>query len=232
MVKVLAVSIVLVFCGFLSAGCSRDDDILDGTKLYSQGAEELIIRHFFDDRREGVFLDVGSFHWKKFSTTLYLEKHLGWSGIAIDANVKLQEGYEENRPRTQFFSYFVTDHSDTTEKFYLAGAVSSYDRDYIEQFENARERVKEVEVRSITLNDLLAREGIEKIDFLSMDIEQAEPMALAGFDIEKYRPELVCIEASPPVREAITVYFAEHGYVQIEEYLAYDFVNWYFRPRD
>ncbi len=49
-----------------------------GKALYSQGKEELIIRDFFEDRRSGFFLDVGSYQWKKLSTTYYLEKHLGW----------------------------------------------------------------------------------------------------------------------------------------------------------
>ena len=54
-------------------------------KLYSQGNEELIVRDFFQDRRGGFFLDVGAAHFKRNSTTYYLDKHLGWSGIAIDA---------------------------------------------------------------------------------------------------------------------------------------------------
>ena len=64
-----------------------------------------------------------------------------------------------------------------------------------------------------------------------MDIEQAEPAALAGFDIERYRPELVCIEAGESVREAIAAYFDAHGYERIDAYLSYDPVNWYYRPR-
>jgi hypothetical protein len=62
-----------------------------------------------------------------------------------------------------------------------------------------------------------------------MDIEGHEPKALAGFDIERFRPELVCIEA-PANPEKIAAYFAQHGYVRIEEYLEYDAVNWYFTP--
>jgi hypothetical protein len=93
------------------AESERDDILTKGEKLYSQMNEELIIRHFFDDRRDGFFLDVGAFDWKKASTSLYLERHLGWSGIAIDAQKIYAEGYRKNRPRTKFFTYLVTDHS-------------------------------------------------------------------------------------------------------------------------
>ena len=60
--------------------------------------------------------------------------------------------------------------------------------------------------------------------------ERHEPEALAGFDIERYRPELVCIEAGRTTRARLLAYFNRHGYERIEGYLAHDSLNWYFRP--
>ena len=122
----------------LVAGCTAEpseDDLLEsGEALYSQGNEELVIRHFIGDRRDGVFLDVGSYHWKKLSTTLYLEKHLGWTGFAIDA---FGPGYAENRPGTKFLAYIVTDHSGSSMTFYIAeGAegAASVSKKWIQDF--------------------------------------------------------------------------------------------------
>jgi hypothetical protein len=83
----------------------------------------------------------------------------------------------------------------------------------------------------MTLNELLDEHGITKVDFLSLDIEQGEPAALAGFDIERFQPELVCVEASPPVRSQLSEYFERHGYERIDAYVDYD-LNWYFRRKD
>ena len=83
---------------------------------------------------------------------------------------------------------------------------------------------------TITLNELLKAQGVIQLDFLSMDIEGAEPQALAGFDIERFRPELVCIEASTDNRDALLGYFKEHDYERIIAYAPNDSVNWYFRP--
>ena len=223
-----AIALVL----FSSCRTGAPHDILtNGTKLYSQHDEELIVRHFFDDERGGVFLDVGCWDWKEGSTTLYLEERLGWSGIGVDAQAKVREGYEKHRPRTRFMNYIVTDHSGTMERLYLADQISSINRDHVEQFPGAQWYESEpIEVPAITLNDLLAANGVERIDFLSMDIEGAEPKALAGFDIGKYKPRLVCIESSPHIRDAILQYFTTRGYERIEEYQQYDAVNWYFRP--
>ena len=55
--------------------------------------------------------------------------------------------------------------------------------------------------------------------------------ALAGFDIDRFRPELVCIESHTSVSKRIHEYFTHHGYELIEKYLPYDTLNWYFRPR-
>jgi FkbM family methyltransferase len=228
------------------AACSADDRdaiLSSGTKLYSQHNEELIIRHFFDDRRDGFFLDVGAFHWKKYSTTYYLEKHLGWSGIAVDALERFAPGYAKNRPGTRFFHHIVTDHSGTMETLYVAGPVSSTTKGHaaevVRSYGKDDEKADEFEekglpqelVPTITLNDLLDQNGVSNIDFLSMDIEQGEPSALAGFDIDRFKPELVCIEVTQSVRDQIVDYFERHDYERIDKYLAYDKVNWYYTPR-
>jgi hypothetical protein len=70
---------------------------------------------------------------------------------------------------------------------------------------------------------------VTKIDFLTMDIEGAEPPALAGFDIDKYKPELVLIEPTTNTREPILAYFKQHGYERIDKYLERDKQSWYFR---
>ena len=90
---------LLTVCGLAVSTCNNEEAansiLTEGRKLYSQNDEELIIRDFFQDRRGGFFVDVGCYDWKDLSTTYYLEKHLGWSGIGIDANDALQAGYEQ-----------------------------------------------------------------------------------------------------------------------------------------
>ena len=208
-------------------------------RLYSQKREEVVIRHFFQDRKYGFFVDVGAYDWKKLSTTYFLERHLGWSGIAIDALPEFAEGYESNRPRTKFFNYIVTDRSGAEQAFYRVEhweSVSSTSKPWIQSifkhfFGGADPRMTEIMVPTTTLTDLLERNHVERINFLSMDIEGSEPEALAGFDIDRFQPKLVCIEASPTIRSAIAAYFESHGYERIEEYLKVDAVNWYYTPR-
>ena len=201
-----------------------------GPARYSQFAEEWIIRDFFQDKRDGVFVDVGANHYRDSSTTFYLEKNLGWSGLAIEPLAQFEADYKTHRPRTTFAPFFVADVSDETAKMYVLDAhtvVSSSDRKFTER---TGANPRELLVPTITLNDLLPKHGIERIDFLSMDIELSEPKALAGFDIRRFRPGLVCIEAHDEVRQQILDYFARNGYVIVGKYLPADENNLYFKP--
>jgi FkbM family methyltransferase len=199
-----------------------------GPSHNSEHAEEWIIRDFFGDRRGGTFVDVGSYHYRTFSNTYYLEQTLGWSGVAVDAQEELAADYVKYRPRTRFFSYFVSDRSDAVESLFVPrvnGFAASSDKDFAEHHGfSERER----KVHTITLNDLLDRAGLSKTDFISMDIELAEPKALAGFDIDRFTPHLIVVEAHPAVRQQLLDYFAQHRYRVVGRYLRADPENLWF----
>jgi len=91
-------------------------------------------------------------------------------------------------------------------------------------------KYQEIRVPTMTLTDLLDRNGISSIDFMSMDIENWEVPALAGFEIGRFKPALVCVEAKGANRAQLMSYFEGHGYRRIERYLAHDQVNYYFTP--
>lgn len=207
------------------------DILATETKLYSQHDEELLIRHFFSDERGGIFVDVGCWDWREGSTTLYLEERLGWSGLAVDAQPQRKDGYERHRPRTRFFNFIVSDRSGESGRLYVADQISSVHADHAERFGVQWYQDQPLEVPTITLNELLERNGIRHVDLLSMDIEGGEPSALAGFDLGRYQPRLVVIEAAPHTRDAIARYFADRQYERIDSYLERDHVNWYFKPR-
>ena len=197
---------------------------------YSHGREETIIRDFFQDRRGGFFLDVGCWHPISDSNTYYLEHHLGWSGIGVDALPEMARKWKRRRPASRFFNFLVTDHSDTQDPFYRVEYtdISATEKPAPER----KVKWEQIKVPTITLDTLLTANGVSRIDLLSMDIEGAEPLALAGFDIERFQPALVCIEAKVKSREAIRAYFDRHRYDRIQRYAQFDQVNWYFAPRE
>lgn len=207
-----------------------------GPPRYSQGHEETLVRAFFRDRREGFFLDVGASHFKKDSTTFYLEQELGWRGIAVDALEEFRADYERFRPGTRFFAYFVTNEAGVPRDFHVYTRdtrISSGDLERLRGLPRVKDRhIKTIQVPTTTLDRLLAAEGVSKVDFVSLDIEGSEPQALEAFDIDRYRPDLVCVEMQKYTRETLFVYFTAHDYEVIERYRHADSVNLYFRRRD
>lgn len=201
-----------------------------GGQRHSEHYEEWIVRDFFQDQPNGVFVDVGANHYRTFSNTYYLEAHLGWSGLAVEPLEQFRDEYLRYRPRTVFHSAYVSDRSDEgATLFFLPSQplVTSSRKEFTERWGKG---VTQLEVPTVTLNEVLDRERISTFDFLSMDIELAEPKALAGFDIERFRPRLVCVEGHPEVRQQILEYFARHDYILLGKYLRADTFNLWFVP--
>jgi FkbM family methyltransferase len=200
-----------------------------GPDRNSEHEEEWIIRDFFQDRRNGTFVDVGANDYRIASNTYFLETRLGWSGLAIEPQQQFADGYARHRPRSKFVPLFVSDKSDQEVSMYYVPSnplVTSQEKSWVDRLGAARE----MKASTVTIDDLLAREHLDHFDFLSMDIELAEPNALKGFDIDRFRPALVCIEAQPQVRQEILNYFADHQYELIGKYLRIDTANLYFAP--
>ena len=219
---------------YLSSGGAELQELATryGPARHSRYGEEWMVRDYFQDMRDGVFVDVGANHHERESNTYYLESSLGWSGLAIEPQTRFAEGYAEARPRTTFVPLFVSDVSNSRAVLYVPrnnDLIASSRPDFVAS--QGGVDVEPHETNTTTLDDILARSGITRIDFLSMDIELHEPAALRGFTIARASPRLVCIEAHPQVRQPILDYFAAHDYVIVGKYLRMDTENLWFEPR-
>jgi FkbM family methyltransferase len=174
---------------------------------------------------------VGCWHPINASNTYYLENNLGWSGVGIDALQEMAPRWKRLRPHSRFLNYIVTDKAGALEPFYRVDLtdISSTEKPEAGPAGNPIAS-KSVMVPTITLTRALEENGLTRIDFMSIDIEGAELRALAGFDIERFRPLLVCVESKVKNREQLMAYFKQHRYHRIDKYLKYDQTNWYFTP--
>jgi FkbM family methyltransferase len=202
-----------------------------GPHRNSEHFEEWIVRDHFRDQRGGIFVDVGAHHYRSASNTYFLERELGWSGIAVEPQTQFEADYALHRPGTKFRPFFVSDVSDARATLYMDSKnplIASGEKSFTERVGSGS--ITTTEVPTITLTDLLDREGVTRVDFLTMDIELWEPKALAGFAIARFRPALVCIEDHEPVRQQILDYFQKSGYVFVGKYMRMDEHNLWFEP--
>jgi FkbM family methyltransferase len=198
-----------------------------GPARYSQGYEELVIRDFFDDAWRGRFVDVGAGDYRHHSTTYFLERHRSWRGLAVDANADYAAGYARFRPRTTFVTAFVGGRDGGQADFAIArnplfsSGVLPLPADAV---------VRRTRVPRRTLGGLLAEHGIARVDFLSIDVEGAEAEVLAGLDLRRWRPALVCVEVDKPGREGLFAHFRAAGYRELDAYRGVNDWNAYFTP--
>jgi|SRR5579862_2561204 len=186
---------------------------------YSQQGEDFLLARFFGQKPTGFFIDVGAFDGVYLSNS-YCFEQLGWSGICVEASPRYFELCKKNRPKSRcvqaacgneeggiidfrdeqggLFSGVHTDESYASH-CYAAGRIP------FRGFET-------IKVPSTTLNKLL--EGhTGDIDFVSIDVEGSEEEVLEGFDLDRYRPRLMVLEANTePEAEALDRYAQSRGY--------------------
>jgi FkbM family methyltransferase len=112
-----------------------------------------------------------------------------------------------------------------------AGMLASFERDVLlshrEFLPEVEELLREEEVQSVALNDLLAEAPAAHIDLLQIDVEGYDSELIRILDLERFRPSIVRFEhvhLSRAQHEASVARLVEHGYlVGLEEHdtLAY-----------
>lgn len=185
---------------------------------FSQHGEDWRISHYLKDIHKGVYVDVGCFHPRKFSTTKFLYDR-GWSGINIDTSPFKIGLFNFDRKRDINLCVAVGD-AEGEATLYKFGNLSPLDT--LDQ-ETAKEWVKEFgkpyetsKIPCRPLNNILADQNIEYIDYLNIDVEGFEDAVLSGFDIDKYQPKVVTIEVHGDFDAVIASspyqVFLKHGY--------------------
>lgn len=203
-------------------------------KSYSQGGVDLLVNKFFKNQKNGIYLDIGAYHPIKWSNTYLLYKK-GWSGINIDLDESSIEMFKYFRTNDYNKQIAVSNYKGNINlyRYHQRSAVQTVSSDTARKMNN--DNLKKIEVKCDTLNNIIQDSCFKnmKIDFLSIDIEGHELIALKDFDFKKYDPKLIVIEYNDP--ELVSF---EFQYQKIENVMKseiykfmyeknYKFVNWH-----
>jgi FkbM family methyltransferase len=150
-----------------------------------------LIAGFFGSRN-GYFVEVGANEPRERSQTFHLEQ-AGWTGVLVEPQPALADMLRAQRSAKVFaVACSGPQNAGQMLPFHVAGPLSSLNRESMAPGA-APEAVIEVPIR--TLDSILAEAGApELFDFLSIDVEGHEIEVLRGFDIARWRPQLILLE--------------------------------------
>lgn len=192
-------------------------------RSYSQTGEDSVLKQLIGNSKEGFYIDVGCGHPVDGSNT-YLFNRLGWRGLAIDANPKFSLIWKFIRPRDRFVNCAIKidvegDSIRSLYNFY-ADVYSTFDYERaMSLIAGGLELASVDKIPSKELGDLVrsfsADFKVDKIQFLSIDVEGCELEVLRLYPFELFNPEFVCIEElrSPIIQtSAVREYLAKQGF--------------------
>ncbi len=148
--------------------------------------EDIFIRRFFKNTRNGFYVDIGCYHPIKGSLTYYLFKK-GWNGLNIDLSKVSIDLFKIARPKDYNVNAAITDFDGDTI-YYENGAINQQNS----LISNGQK--KQIKIKAYKLETLLNNLNITNVDFLNIDVEGNDFKVISNFNFSKFRPKLISIE--------------------------------------
>ena len=164
-------------------------------KSYSMDGEDIFIINYFKNKNNGFYIDVGCYHPLHRNNTFLLHKN-GWSGINIDIHQFSIDLFNYLRPDDVNLNCAVSNSNGVTKMFYQKKLSQLSTIDEKQAKIAFQGNIKTSEIKCFTLNAILEKFKFndKKIDLLDIDVEGADLKVLKGFSLEKFKPELICVE--------------------------------------
>lgn len=203
--------------------------MVDESIEHKEAQEKALVRQHFGDADRGFFVEVGanepaSIH----SQTWHLEQR-GWRGILIEPNPTLIDALVRHRRGSRVYNVACSAPGKVgvaeLKIPYVADGTMDTGKAALEvEIDHAGFSAYRTEtVKVVTLDSILAENGVTGIDLLSIDVEGTELDVLKGLDLKRYRPRLILVEDK-------LVYLNKHRWLRRNGYRLVKrtlFNNWY-----
>jgi hypothetical protein len=180
----------LCFC-YVSSG-SQDNE------------ENLVIKYFFQEKRNGVYVEMGALDGRRFTNTLVLDNCYGWKGILIEGgepNFKnLQKNVAIDRPSAEVHWGAVCVPPQTHTEFVIGkhaaafGDVHEISDALVQGFYEGDVRNNTKIIRTPCKPFSMYLGTRKRVDFFSLDVEGAELTVLETTDFSKVHFNVIMIE--------------------------------------
>jgi FkbM family methyltransferase len=170
----------------------------------SQYGQDQFVAERLGNKRGGVFFEIGAFDGVTLSNTYFLESHLDWTGIAVEPS-RAAFAQLQARRRCRAVNGCIGEAPGRAQFLEIEGAAAMLsgriDRFHPRHRARIAREVAElggqeqrVDVPCFTVEQLAREEGIERIDYLSVDTEGGELAILQSIDFRALDIRLVTVE--------------------------------------
>jgi FkbM family methyltransferase len=201
---------------------------------YSLNFEDVILHRLFPVTQTGFYVDVGAGH-PRFENDTFSFYQRGWRGINIEPNHGFHCALMKERPRDINLQVVLSDSSGGALTYYeLNGSgLSTCDVEQATAYQAAGRAIVLREVPVTTLSSILTEAGIDHINILKVDVGGFEEKVLNGNDWDKFRPDVVVVEAIHPERPIrrptkILSFMEQRGY----RHVYFDGLNDFYLERE
>jgi FkbM family methyltransferase len=156
------------------------------------------------NKRGGVFVDIGANDGVTVSNTLYFERELSWTGLAVEPIPDAFEKLRQNR-QCHVLNACISDRAG--QAYFvevvggaqmLSGLEAKLDPRHLRRIrKNLRRQggtLRRIIVETITWHAALERFGIQSVDFLSLDTEGGELEILQSIDYNRTPVKVISVE--------------------------------------
>lgn len=195
-----------------------------GKEVQINGLSE-IYEKYFGEKTDGYYVEIGAYDGYEWSNTWGLMA-LGWSGLAVEPNPSMFDQLLQNCSE-KITCCKVAVGKNASCLLRISGAISTTSEEQTDIYRECEwysGNEPMVEVPMVTLNKLLEdMQSPENFEVLVIDTEGTEFEVLETFDIDKWKPKMVIVEAHElhPTKgfnrhaPSINEYFEKHHYTKI-----------------
>ncbi len=183
--------------------------------------EKWLLDNVFHWARNGVFFEAGGRDGIDYSNTYFMEKHLGWTGLVVEANPVLSKQLVKHRDcltetvclsdkENETVSYLAYDSG-------IAGIESSVETGRVKAQLGSRNIALEnirTPMKCKILTNIFVKYNIETVDFFSLDVEGHELQILKGLDLARICVYAFMIENNHN-SQVVPNYLVQQGYAKV-----------------
>jgi len=162
---------------------------------YSYGSIDLLLEYIFKNQKKGFYIDVGCHH-PVMNNNTYLLYQKGWRGINIDLDQKNIDLFKYFRVKDENINCAVSSTTGEKDLFFYhdKSPINTIEKSAADYQKSIVKKIKKIKTQN--LNSIIDNSKFknEQINLVSIDVEGHEMEVVKGFNLKKYKPNVVVIE--------------------------------------